>query len=437
MKNLILSIAVIGSSLIASPVFSQGQIKDSLGLPGDNLNLYSVLDIFQQCKTLEEFEGKLNAQDSKINNLDLNGDNKIDYIKVIDNGQGAMHAIVLKDEINEHEMQDVAVIEVDKVDGKIKIQVIGDEQLYGKNYIVEPKDQAPQATSTPNPGYSGPSSGGTTIINNNYYNNDDYYRNYAYTDPYYGGRPVAYVPVDNWFMWEYLFAPTYSFYVSPYGWGYYPTYWNPWQPLYWHEYYGYHYQQYVYYQRCDVYRSPSANAYYGQRRSSSVTVSQRTRQGGYSTTYGRRDLLTKSVSQRRAVNETRTNENRSRRANNENGNQNREPNRNNNSRENENKARNENRVNENRGNENLQRKENNVYENKQRNENNVNENKPRNENREDRNTPPRNENRVNKQEGNNNNRTAPKQTRTERPAPKPAAPKEEPKPKGNEGERKK
>ena len=45
---------------------------DSLGLPGDNLNLYAVLDLFQKSETFEIFEKKLNEEDSKINNLDLN-----------------------------------------------------------------------------------------------------------------------------------------------------------------------------------------------------------------------------------------------------------------------------------------------------------------------------------------------------------------------------
>ena len=433
MKKAILSVIIIGSSLVCNSVYSQGQIKDSLGLPGDNFNLYAVLDVFQQCKTLEEFEGKINASDAKINNLDLNGDNKIDYIKVVDNGQGTMHAIVLKDEINEHEMQDVAVVEVDKVDGKIKIQIVGDEQLYGKNYIVEPKNQsAPVAnTSTPNPGYSGPS-GGTTVINNNYYSNDDYYRNNAYPDPYYGGRPVAYVPVDNWFMWDYLYAPTYSFYVSPWGWGYYPTYWNPWTPMYYHEYYGYHYQQYGYYERSYVYTAPAANAYYGNRRSVSTTVTQRTREHAYTNTYNHRELLSKTVTERRAAIQNNTNRQG-------NGNQNREPVRNNAPRENE-KPRNENNMNGNQErkentNENKPRNENTYKENPQKREN-TNEIPQKNENRQQQNNPPRNENRTNNQEG---NKSAPKQqqqTRSEHKAAKPA-PKEEPRAKPTEGDRKK
>lgn len=426
MKKVILSIAVIGSSLISTSVFSQGQIKDSLGLPGDNMNLYAVLDVFQQCKTLEEFEGKLNAQDSKINNLDLNGDGKIDYIKVVDNGQGTMHAIVLKDEISQKEMQDVAVIEVDKDNnGKIKIQVVGDEQLYGKNYIVEPKDQAPPATSTPNPGYAGNQD--APVVNNyttnNYYNNDDYYRNNTYNDPYYGGRAVAYVPVDNWYMWDYLYAPTYSFYVSPWGWGYYPSYWNPWEPLYWHEYYGYHYAQYGYYQRTTVYVCPTANAYYGERRSVSVTVTQRSRTGGYSTTYRRRDLLTKSINERRSVNETRSanrpaNSNQNREMNrpaNGNGNQNKEMNRNNSSKENEVRPRNEQEKNEVKPHNEAQPRNENQNRNNEaqpRNENKVNEQKPQNNNREER-TQPRNNSNENQQRNTNQ---SPKPTRSERRA---------------------
>ncbi len=436
MKKVILSLVIIGTGLFASPVFSQGQIKDSLGLPGDNFNLYAVLDMFQQCKTLEEFEGKINASDSKINNLDLNGDNKIDYIKVVDNGQGTMHAIVLKDEINDHEMQDVAVIEVDKdANGKVKIQVVGDEQLYGKNYIVEPKDQSPPPpTSTPNPGYSGPT-GGTTVINNNYYNNDDYYRNNVYTDPYYGGRAVAYVPIDNWFMWDYLYAPGYAFYVSPYHYGYYPTYWNPWTPLYYHEYYGYHYQQYGYYQRTYEYRAPAANAYYGQRRSVSTTVTQRTREHAYTNTYSHRELMNRAVEERRSVNETRA----ARRPANENENRNREPNRNNAQRENENRNVNGNQERrENNAHENKARSEDNYKAPEQRKQNSANENPPKNENRQEQNNTQRNENNSRRQEGNNNNKqtTTPKQSRSERKAAAKPAPKEEPK-HTESGERKK
>ena len=65
------------------PLYAQTS-EDRLGLPGDNLNLAAVLDIFQKSPTLEDFEAALNADTSKVNNLDLNNDNQVDYIKVID-----------------------------------------------------------------------------------------------------------------------------------------------------------------------------------------------------------------------------------------------------------------------------------------------------------------------------------------------------------------
>jgi hypothetical protein len=304
---------IIGSSIILFPVISQAQIKDSLGLPGDNFNLYAVLNIFQQSKTLEEFETKLNSADTKVNNLDLNGDHKIDYVKVVDNMQGTTHEIVLKDEVNQNETQDVAVIEVQKDNnGKISIQIVGDEVLYGKNYIVEPQNQTSTSSAgTPNPGYSSTNSqsttspdGKTTIVNNttnNYYGNDNNQppvnNTPVYRDAPYEAVPAVVYPVATWSMWDFLFAPTYVVYASPYRWGYYPSYWNPWEPLYYHQYYSYNYTYYndSYYSRAYTYSVPTANVYYAQRRSTSVTVVQTRTSGGYNTTYGRRDLLTKSA----------------------------------------------------------------------------------------------------------------------------------------------
>src|SRR5688572_28299063 len=53
-----------------------------LGLPGDNLDLYLVLDLFQKSKTIEGFEKALNDTATGINNLDLDLNGKIDFIKV-------------------------------------------------------------------------------------------------------------------------------------------------------------------------------------------------------------------------------------------------------------------------------------------------------------------------------------------------------------------
>ena len=229
MKKSLLAIAFV---IVGINLFAQEQ----LGLPGDNLNLYSVLDLFQKSETLEQFEKNLNTEELKINNLDLDGDGRIDYIKVVDHVNGTAHAIVLQDAINPKETQDVAVIEVERnSNNQINIQIVGDEALYGKDYIVESN------ASTPNPGYAG---GG----NSNY------------------STGITY-PIVN-----FMYTPDYVVYVSPYSWGYYPSYWNPWHPLYYDSYYGYHFHAQDYYTKCNYYRSQNAHEYYGPHRTTSVTI---------------------------------------------------------------------------------------------------------------------------------------------------------------------
>ena len=215
--------------------------QPELGLPGDNLNLYGVLNIFQNSPTLEEFESRLNSPDSKVNNLDLNGDGQIDYIHVIDNVNGSIHDIVLRVDINETETQDVAVIEVEKfANNQVHIQIIGDPALYGKDYIVEPRQ------NTPNPGYRG-----NVEVNTTYY------------------APAS------WPIMGFMFAPAYVIWSSPYHWGYYPHYWHPWSPISCSVYYGYHRPYYHYYARTYTYSSPAAHAFYAPHRVSSVYVHQR------------------------------------------------------------------------------------------------------------------------------------------------------------------
>jgi hypothetical protein len=312
MKTMLFSIFTLVASLICTEVFAQEKVGlDSLGLPGDNLNLYAVLDLFQKSETLEGFEQSLNNADSKVNNLDLNGDNKIDYIRVIDNVKGTAHAIVLQVAVNQKENQDVAVIEVEKSDdGKVQIQVVGDEQLYGKNYIVEPKQASKKMASagTPNPGYTGTTTTNITnnYNNNNYNSNNSYNNGGGYNSYNNGGGYNYWYPVSSWSIVHYMYYPSYVTYVSPWSWGYYPNYWNPWTPLFWHSYYyGWIYPRcnhyYGWYYRSYECRNMVANGYYGHRRSTSATVNQKRVAGDYNKTYSRPDLAYKQTPAGRTI----------------------------------------------------------------------------------------------------------------------------------------
>jgi hypothetical protein len=277
---------LIYTLLLAAGLFNPSRITlaqndeqvTKLGLPGDNFNLAAMLDIFQRSKTLEEFEAAINSDTAKLNNLDLNNDNQTDYIRVQDTPKDGLHTIVLTTDINKVESQDIAVIFVEKKENEVKIQVVGDEELYGENYIIEPA-VAPEG-GTPNPGYKGD---GTMIINqtNNYY--------YDTENNFYGSRP-SYSPYPSgWVIVIHLYGPVYQAWNSPWYWGYYPAWWKPWRPFYWDHYYHHWYYHHSwhgwwYWRAPHHHFEPHYNVYYQHRRQSQVFTNNRSA-GVYNRTY--------------------------------------------------------------------------------------------------------------------------------------------------------
>jgi len=246
----------------------QDNPEEYLGLPGDNLNLYAVMKLFQESETLEAFEKGLNDQESRINNLDLNTDGYVDYLTVSDYVNGNVHTIVLRSVLDRNEYQDVAVFTVEQLrNGEVQIQLIGDEALYGKNYIVEPI-----YAETPNPGYNGRAvqRNNVTVVTTTYYE------------------------VAAWPVIRYMYNPYYSIWRSNWYWGYYPVYWHPWRPFFWHEYYGYHYHWYPTYYSCYRHWNQPRwhhyhDYYYTNVRAYSPNVSHRITEGNYRQTYSRPD----------------------------------------------------------------------------------------------------------------------------------------------------
>jgi hypothetical protein len=267
MKKFLTTTVLLAMFATCTTVMANTGREEYLGLPGDNLNLYAVMKLFQESPTLEAFERKLNDENSRINNLDLNGDNYIDYIKVIDYPDRDVHNIVLQVAINKRENQDVAVFTVQRFsDGQVQIQLVGDEALYGRNYIIEPIYDDQYAGVTPNPGYSG----NVTVVRTTYYE------------------------VAAWPVIRYIYLPNYVVWHSQWYWGYWPTYWHPWRPYYWHYYYGYHYNwyndYYCHYRHSDYHRySHWDNYYHSNRHSYSPYVSERIKSGHYKSTYSHPD----------------------------------------------------------------------------------------------------------------------------------------------------
>jgi hypothetical protein len=200
MKINLLSSLILAMSLSCFPVFSQtGNDTTLLGLPGDNLDLFAVLDLFQKSKTIEDFEKSLNEEKSGINNLDLNLDSKVDFIKVMTKQDGQDFSFVLQVDVSEKEIQDVAVVLVSKdKEGKVAMQIVGDPDLYGKDYVIEPKSATPAVTA--NPGYTG-------------------------TEPVVVSAPATTVViVESAPIVQYVYSPVYVPYYPPYTYAYHPPY---------------------------------------------------------------------------------------------------------------------------------------------------------------------------------------------------------------------
>ncbi|MDX5583652.1 MAG: hypothetical protein QNK20_01790, partial [Aureibaculum sp.] len=199
MKNIFLSGFLIALSFTA---FSQtADDQELLGLPGDNLDLYAALNLFQESKTIEDFEKALNEEKAGINNLDLDKDGKVDFIKVETKQEGEDFLFVLQDPISEKETQDLAVIMVSKgEDKKVSLQIVGDVDLYGKDYIIEPQTK-PSPAITANPAYTGDAPVTENVP-----------------------ATTKVVVVETTPIVQYVYSPVYVPYHPPYYYGYHPPY---------------------------------------------------------------------------------------------------------------------------------------------------------------------------------------------------------------------
>ncbi|KAF2333716.1 hypothetical protein [Flavobacterium daemonense] len=265
-KNLLLFLVVM-TSVMYQPIFSQTEdTEPPLGLPGDNLDLYAVLSLFQKSKTIEEFEKKLNLKETGINNLDLNLDKKADFIKVVTKKDGNSFTFILQVNVSKSETQDVAIILVSKdKNGKVSLQMVGDEDLYGKNYVIEPKKDVPAVTA--NPAYKG-------------------------ENPVTTSTPATTVIVEQAPIVQYVYSPAYVPYYPPYYYGYYPPYFAAFTVLavgiyrhnHWYHggHYGYHGGHYGGHNNI-VINNNNRNSinHYNSNRSRSNTVARNNQGGRY------------------------------------------------------------------------------------------------------------------------------------------------------------
>jgi len=235
---------------IAATVSIKAQ-TDSTGMPGDNFSLQGALEMFKQSSSIEEFEKLINTENKNVNNLDLNGDGETDYVRVISKADKDVHAFILQVAVSETENQDIAVIELEKAgDTTAMLQIIGDDEIYGDQVIVEASDEGDEVESNEGKG-SGP-----------------------FADFTESNRIVV-----NVFFWpsvRFVYRPAYVPWVSPWRYRHYPGWWRPWRPFAWNVF---HPRRLHYHRHCAVVRTHrvvAAHRVYTPHRASSTIVTTRT-----------------------------------------------------------------------------------------------------------------------------------------------------------------
>ncbi len=102
------------------------------------LDLNAVAAAFAEARSVREFEQIINSSRYMINNLDLNRDGWIDYLRVIEGRSGAYHTLLIQACLAPSVFQDVATLVAERLADRLYVEVIGDPYLYGYNYIVRP-----------------------------------------------------------------------------------------------------------------------------------------------------------------------------------------------------------------------------------------------------------------------------------------------------------
>lgn len=99
---------------------------------GDNLDLQALGEMVKSSNNAQDIENKLNTSGS-INNLDLDGDGNVDYIKVTEYGDGNARGFSFTVDLPNGEKQEIATVDLQKGSGDVAMNIQGNKQIYGNN----------------------------------------------------------------------------------------------------------------------------------------------------------------------------------------------------------------------------------------------------------------------------------------------------------------
>ncbi len=176
---ILISVIWMVAGCTTRPVHSDTTIVAPESEVAENLDLKAVSVLFKNAKNMEAFERSLNDPSLGINNLDLNQDGEIDFIRVVEESKGNSRLVILQVPLAEDEFQDVATIEVEKYgEQQYRMHLYGHPVVYGPNFYITPV-----------------------------------------------GVHFHAWPVIGW-----MYGPVYRPYRSGFYFGFYPNWWRPWRP---------------------------------------------------------------------------------------------------------------------------------------------------------------------------------------------------------------
>ena len=95
------------------------------------LDLGVVTELAKKAKDAADFERLLNSPIEAVNNMDLNDDGKVDYIKVTEYGSSDQRGFSLTTDLSPGETQEIATIEFQRDQDNATVQTTGNPSLYG------------------------------------------------------------------------------------------------------------------------------------------------------------------------------------------------------------------------------------------------------------------------------------------------------------------
>jgi hypothetical protein len=120
-----------GQTYVNQPNQQNASVTPSSSNIGDNLDLQALGELVRTSPNAEAIEKELNKKDG-INNLDLDGDGKIDYIKVTEYGTAPAKGFSFTVDLANGEKQEVATVDLQQGNNnQATMNIQGNQNIYG------------------------------------------------------------------------------------------------------------------------------------------------------------------------------------------------------------------------------------------------------------------------------------------------------------------